>query len=231
MNDREKEIVAHHEAGHAVVNWMLPHTERVHKISIIPRGLAALGYTISMPLEDRYLMSFDELKDKMAGLMGGRASEEIFIGEVSTGAAHDFKQATDIARLMVREYGMSGSVGPVYLGDERPKAFLRSAFTPELPAYSEKTAELVDEQIRNLVNEALERARAVLHEHRDRVEALAARLLATEVIEENELAKLLGPKVTVPTALLTSPAANHPPESEEPKDESPARGSWAGPDA
>ena len=100
INEREKEIVAHHEAGHAVVNWMLPYAERVQKVSIIPRGLAALGYTMSMPLEDRYLMSFEELRDKMAGMMGGRAAEELFVGEVSTGASNDIQQATEIAKAM-----------------------------------------------------------------------------------------------------------------------------------
>ena len=203
MNDREKEIVAHHEAGHAVVSWMLPHAERVHKISIIPRGLAALGYTLSLPLEDRYLMSLEELRDKMAGMMGGRASEEIFVGEISTGASNDLKQATDIARMMVRDYGMSTMVGPVALGDEGNAKFLRSSQVPEMRSYSEQTARIIDEEIRKLVQEALERARKVLAENRERVEALAARLLATEVLEEDELTRILGPKVSAPSQLLS----------------------------
>ena len=195
MNEREKEIVAHHEAGHAVVNWMLPHAERVHKISIIPRGLAALGYTMSLPLDDRYLMSYDELRDKMAGMMGGRAAEEIFIGEVSTGASNDIKQATECARLMVRDYGMSDTLGPMALGGEQQSAFLRSAGVAESRSYSEQTARLVDEEIRKMVQEALDRARDVLVRNREKVEALAARLLATEVLEEEEITRLLGPKV------------------------------------
>jgi cell division protease FtsH len=200
MNEREKEIVAHHEAGHAVVGWMLPHSERVAKVSIIPRGIAALGYTLSMPLEDRYLMSLEELRDKMAQMMGGRAAEEIFIGEISTGASNDLKQATEVARLMVRDYGMS-PLGPMALGSEQQN-FLRSAVGPELRTYSEQTARLVDEEIRKLVTEALERARHVLSTNRDRVEALAARLLATEVVEEDELRVLLGPKVMAERGLL-----------------------------
>jgi cell division protease FtsH len=208
MNEREKEIVAHHEAGHAVVSWMLPHTEPVHKISIIPRGLAALGYTLSMPLEDRYLMSLDELRDKMAGLMGGRAAEEIFIGEVSTGAANDLQQATEIARLMVREYGMSEELGPLSLTEPNRPAFLKSAGLPEGRQLSERTARVVDEEVRKLTAEALERARQTLRAHRDKVEALAARLLATEVIEEEELRSLLGPKVTVLRPLLTQPSTD-----------------------
>jgi cell division protease FtsH len=212
MNEREKEIVAHHEAGHAVVNWMLPHAEPVHKVSIIPRGLAALGYTMSLPLEDRYLMSLDELKAKMAGMMGGRAAEEIFIGEISTGAANDFKQATEIARMMVREYGMSGALGPISLAPERESSFLRSAFGADSSNYSEQTARLVDEEIRNFVQQALESARSVLREHRDKVEALAARLLTSEVVEEGELRSLLGPKATARPALLS----NHPPHAGKP---------------
>ncbi|WP_224361072.1 ATP-dependent zinc metalloprotease FtsH [Hyalangium versicolor] len=201
MNEREKEIVAHHEAGHAVVGWMLPHAERVTKVSIIPRGLAALGYTMSLPLEDRYLMSLEELRDKMAGMMGGRAAEELFIGEISTGASNDIKQATEIARLMVREYGMS-TLGPVSLGGEHGAAFLRSAGMPESRVYSEQTARMVDEEVTKLVTEALDRAREVLTMNRDKVHALAARLLATEVVEEDAMVTLLGPKVLADRGLI-----------------------------
>jgi cell division protease FtsH len=200
MNEREKEIVAHHEAGHAVVGWMLPYAERVTKISIIPRGIAALGYTMSLPLEDRYLMSYDELRDKMASMMGGRAAEELFIGEVSTGASNDLKQATEIAKMMVRDYGMS-SLGPVALGADNP-GFLRSAGGPEIRTYSEQTARMVDEEIRKMVTEALDRARHVLATNREKVEVLAARLLATEVIDEDEILRLLGPKATAERGLL-----------------------------
>jgi cell division protease FtsH len=211
MNEKEKEIVAHHEAGHAVVSWMLPFAEPVHKVSIIPRGLAALGYTLSLPLEDRYLMSTEELRDKMAGMMGGRASEEIFVGEVSTGASNDLKQATDIARMMVRDYGMSDALGPVALAEERGSPFLRSAGVPDVRSYSEQTARLIDEEIRKLLAEALDRARAVLRENRDKVEALAARLLATEVVEEEDLRAILGPKVRPPAGVLGPGPHAHPP--------------------
>jgi cell division protease FtsH len=205
MNEREKEIVAHHEAGHAVVGWMLPYAERVTKVSIIPRGLAALGYTMSLPLEDRYLMSLEELRDKMAAMMGGRAAEELFIGQISTGASNDIKQATEIARLMVRDYGMS-TLGPVALGADHGSAFLRSAGVPETRSYSEQTARMVDEEVRKLVSEALDRARQVLTTHRDKAQALAARLLATEVIEEDAMTPILGPKV-VPDQGLIHPEA------------------------
>jgi cell division protease FtsH len=195
INDREKEIVAHHEAGHTVVSWFLENADRVKKVSIIPRGLSALGYTLQMPLEDRYLMSKDELRDKIAGLMGGRAAEEIFIGEISTGASNDLKQATNIARMMVREYGMSEVVGPMGLGEERA-AFLAGGQGPqEARAYSERMARIIDREVSRLVNEGLERARSVIAANHDKLQRLAARLLTVEVIEEPEIQVILGNKV------------------------------------
>jgi cell division protease FtsH len=147
-------------------------------------------------------MSLEELRDKLAGMMGGRAAEEIFIGEISTGAANDLRQATEIAKLMIREYGMSEQLGPVSLGDERSSPFLRSAGASDLRTFSERTARLIDEEIRKLSTEALQRAREILLRHRDQMEALAARLLAAEVVEEEDLRSLLGPKVSAPPALL-----------------------------
>ena len=129
----------------------------------------------------------------MAGMMGGRAAEELFIGEISTGAANDLRQATEVARAMVRDYGMS-SLGPVALSEERASPFLRSAGVLENRSYSETTARQVDEEVRRMVGEALERARMILREHRDRVQAVAARLLSAEVVDEDELERLLGPK-------------------------------------
>jgi len=194
MNEREKEIVAHHESGHTVVSWFLRNADRVKKVSIIPRGLGALGYTLQMPLEDRYLMSQDELRDKIAGLLGGRAAEEIFIGEISTGASNDLKQATEIARMMVRDYGMSELIGPLGLGESRP-AFLPGQGMPEQRNYSERIARLIDREVVRLVSEGLQRARAVINEHHDKLQRLAARLLAVEVVEEQEIERILGPKV------------------------------------
>ncbi|MBX5480703.1 MAG: ATP-dependent zinc metalloprotease FtsH [Myxococcaceae bacterium] len=218
MNDREKEIVAHHEAGHAVVGWMLPYAERVTKVSIIPRGLAALGYTMSLPLEDRYLMSTEELRDKMAAMMGGRAAEELFVGEISTGAANDLTQATEIARAMVRDYGMS-RLGPVAYGDGRPNNFLRQVGGGEPRNYSERTQQMIDDEVRAMTTEALERARQVLREHKDKLQMLAARLLAQEVIEEEEIKNILGPKVRPPDTLIPdrgTMVAPHDPSLEEP---------------
>jgi cell division protease FtsH len=194
LNDREKEIVAYHESGHTVVGWVLPRTERVQKVSIIPRGIAALGYTMQMPLEDRYLMTEPELREKIAALLGGRAAEELFVGEVSTGAANDLQQATEIARAMVRDYGMSEEIGPVSLSDSHRPIFLQGPGQGEGRALSEHVRRLVDAEVQRLVEEGLESARRLVREHRPQLEAITARLLQQEVIEEEELERILGPK-------------------------------------
>jgi len=197
IGEREKRVVAFHESGHAVVGWALPNAAPVHKISIIPRGLTALGYTMQLPTEDRYLMSQEELRDKIAALMGGRAAEELFVGTVSTGASNDLKQATEIARLMVREYGMSPALGPVNLGESRQSLFLNgggenSNLSPR--AYSEATAQMVDREVSRIVQEALELARRVVREKRETIERLAARLLVIEAIDADQIEAILGPK-------------------------------------
>jgi cell division protease FtsH len=194
MNEKEKEIVAYHESGHALVSSLCAHSEPVHKISIIPRGLAALGYTLQLPLEDRYLMSREELLDKMAGLMGGRAAEEIVVGSISTGASNDFKQATEIARLMVTEYGMSEALGPISYAERGRSPFLRTAdgmagLTDK--AYSERTQRRIDEEVSRLIEEAMQRARELIVRHRDALSKVAARLLQTEVVEGEELRRIL----------------------------------------
>jgi cell division protease FtsH len=193
MNEREKEIVAYHESGHAVVSTLCRYAEPVTKISIIPRGLAALGYTLQLPLEDRYLMSREELLDKMAGLMGGRAAEEIMVGSISTGASNDLKQATEIARMMVVEYGMSDAIGPINLA-ERRSTFLNGekgfgGFGDK--NYSERMQRRIDEEVSRLLEEAMSRARSLVSEHRDALSRVAARLLAVEVIEGDELRRIL----------------------------------------
>ncbi|HEY0839468.1 MAG TPA: ATP-dependent zinc metalloprotease FtsH [Vulgatibacter sp.] len=197
LNEREKEIVAYHESGHTIVGWLLPRTERVQKVSIIPRGLAALGYTMQMPLEDRYLMTVPELRDKVAALLGGRAAEELVVGEVSTGAANDLQQATDIAAAMVREYGMSEAIGPISLADRRRALLLNQQGSPgEMRGHSEHLHRVVDAEIQRIVQEGLAVARRMVREHRDQLESLAARLLQQEVVEEEEIERILGPKVT-----------------------------------
>src|ERR1700694_3496944 len=194
MNEKEKEIVAYHESGHALVSSLCVHSEPVHKISIIPRGLAALGYTLQLPLEDRYLMSREELLDKMAGLMGGRAAEEIVVGSISTGASDDFKQATEIARLMVTEYGMSEAPGAVSLGERSRSPFLNGAQgglgIPD-KSFSERTQRRIDQEVSRLIEEAMTRAREIIGGHRDALNKGGARLLATEVMEGDELRRIL----------------------------------------
>ncbi|MFL5397934.1 MAG: ATP-dependent zinc metalloprotease FtsH [Myxococcales bacterium] len=193
MNEKEKEIVAYHESGHAVVSTLCRYSEPVTKISIIPRGLAALGYTLQLPLEDRYLMSREELLDKMAGLMGGRAAEEIMVGTISTGASNDLKQATEIARMMVVEYGMSEAIGPICLA-ERRSTFLNGekgfgGFGSK--EYSEQMQRRIDDEVSRLLEEAMTRARDLVSRYRDALGKVAARLLAIEVIEGDELRRIL----------------------------------------
>jgi cell division protease FtsH len=212
INEREKEIVAFHESGHALVSWMLPYADRVTKVSIIPRGLGALGYTLQLPIEDRYLLTRSELRDRMAGLMGGRVAEEEVFGEPSTGASNDLQQATGLARMMVRDYGMSHALGPVSLGDQGGPNFLGLKGL-EQRIYSEQTALEVDREVQALVLEAQERAREIVRRHRDKLDAIAARLLTTEVIEEEEMARLWGPKASRPGTVEGPGHAESPPEN------------------
>ena len=210
INDREKEIVAFHESGHALVSWMLPNADRVTKISIIPRGMGALGYTMQLPLEDRYLLTRSELRDRMAGLMGGRVAEEEIFGEPSTGASNDLQQATGLARMMVRDYGMSG-LGPVALSDEHGPSFL-GVRPPETRSYSDRTALEIDREVQAFVTKAQERARELIRRHRDKLDMMAARLLAVEVVDEEEIVRMWGPKVERPGGLESRGHAEAPPE-------------------
>jgi cell division protease FtsH len=212
INEREKEIVAFHEAGHALVSWHLPFADRVTKVSIIPRGLGALGYTMQLPIEDRYLLTRSELRDRMAGLMGGRVAEEEVFGEPSTGASNDLQQSTGVARMMVRDYGMSAALGPVSLGDQSGPSFL-GVKGLESRAYSDQTALEVDREVQALVVEAQDRARELIRRYRDKLEAMAARLLATEVIEEEEITRIWGEKVTRPGTIEGPGHTEAPPET------------------
>ncbi len=189
LNPREREIVAHHEMGHAVVASALPGTDAVHKISIIPRGIGALGYTIQRPTEDRYLMTREELENKMAVLLGGRAAEHVVFGHLSTGAADDLSKATDIARNMVTRFGMGRPLGPVTYESE-PNTFLGPmAGTTRL--YAEETAREIDVAVREMVDAAFERACAILTRNRPILEEGAKALLAKETLADAELARVL----------------------------------------
>ncbi|MGQ9693376.1 MAG: ATP-dependent zinc metalloprotease FtsH [Thermodesulfobacteriota bacterium] len=191
MNQREKEIVAYHESGHAIVAECVQYADPVHKISIIPRGIAALGYTQQQPTEDRYLMTRSELLDRIAVLLGGRVAEELVFGEMSTGAQSDLQRATDIARAMVTEYGMSDRLGLVTYERERRPIFLPESFTPT-KTYSEAKAAEIDEEISRVMEEAHRRVKKILSERRETLDTLAKLLLEKEIVQGEELRRLLG---------------------------------------
>jgi cell division protease FtsH len=192
LSDKEKEIVAYHESGHALVAASLPNADPVHRISIVPRGIAALGYTLQLPTEDRYLMTRSELLDKVAVLFGGRVAEEIVFDEISTGAHNDLTRATDIARRMVIEYGMSPKFGPVAFEAKRGPVFLDNSGLAAPKEYSEETAREIDQEVTRIIQETYARVRDILNKRRDDLERLARRLLDKEVVEGEELRALLG---------------------------------------
>jgi len=191
MNPQEKEIVAFHESGHAIVAESVEHADPVHKISIIPRGIAALGYTQQQPTEDRYLMTRSELLDRLAVLLGGRVAEELVFGEISTGAQNDLQRATDIARSMVTEYGMSDRLGLVTYERARQSMFLPDSFAPS-KTYSEEKAGQIDEEISRVVEEAHQRVRGILSAHRNVLDDLAHLVSQNEIVQGEELRKMLG---------------------------------------
>jgi cell division protease FtsH len=190
MHPREKKTVAYHEAGHALVAELVPGADPVNKISIIPRGVAALGYTQQLPTEDRYLMTRSELLARIHVLLGGRAAEEIIFGDISTGAQNDLQKATEIARNMVTQFGMSEKLGLVALEGPRTPTFLPVPTAGE-KEYSDDTARLVDEEIKKLLNDAHVKVREILGAHRQALEELAKLLLEKEVVERPELLAIL----------------------------------------
>ena len=189
LNARERETVAHHEMGHALVALALPGTDPVHKISIIPRGIGALGYTIQRPTEDRYLMTREELENKMAVLLGGRAAEHVIYGRLSTGAADDLAKVTDIARSMVMRYGMEEKLGSLSYQDE-PKPFLPTMPVPSARDYSEETAREIDRAVRAISEAAFARAIGILTANRAVLEEGARQLLQKETLTEAEIATI-----------------------------------------
>jgi cell division protease FtsH len=193
MSDKERRIVAFHESGHAIVATVLPGLDPVHKISIVARGFGALGYTMQLPLEDRYLMTRQDLHSQLAVLLGGRSAEEIAFGEISTGAQNDLQRATDIARAMVTEFGMSEALGAVNYNGHKRSAFLDMGFAPERGNYAEETAQKIDAEVKRILAEAHDEARRILREHRDVLDVLSERLLVKEVIEADELKEIMGP--------------------------------------
>jgi cell division protease FtsH len=191
MSPREREMVAYHESGHAIVATALPNLDPVHKISIVQRGFGALGYTLQLPLEDRYLVTRTDLLNQLAVLLGGRTAEEIAIGEISTGAQNDLQRATDIARAMVTQFGMSDELGTVNYEGSRRSTFLDIPMGPERGPYGEETAQRIDTEVKRLLDEAHERAHQLLAERRHLLELVTRRLLEKEVIEGDELKVLI----------------------------------------
>ncbi|MCL6593601.1 MAG: cell division protein FtsH, partial [Alicyclobacillus sp.] len=192
MTDHERRLVAYHESGHAVIGFFLQNAETVHKVTIIPRGMAG-GYTVTLPKEDRYFMTKQEMLDRICGLLGGRVAEEIVFGEISTGAANDLQRVTEIARQMVTEYGMSEKLGPMQFGSRQGagQVFLGRDLSLE-PNYSDRVAYEIDEEMKRIVESCHDRTRQILTDRRDKLEALAQRLLEKETLEEEEIRELLG---------------------------------------
>ncbi|HEY8343264.1 MAG TPA: ATP-dependent zinc metalloprotease FtsH [Calditerricola sp.] len=189
MSDFERKLVAYHEAGHTVVGYHLEHADAVHKVTIIPRGMAG-GYTVMLPKEDRFFMTKSELMDKITGLLGGRVAEELVLGEISTGAHNDFERATNIARRMVTEFGMSEKLGPMQFGRPHGQVFLGRDLGTE-QNYSDAIAYEIDREIQRIIRECYERARALLEKHRDELELIAQTLLEKETLDADEIRQLI----------------------------------------
>ena len=190
MSKKEQEIIAYHESGHALVAESVPNADKVHRISIIPRGISALGYTMQLPTEDRYLMTRSELLDRLAVLLGGRVAEETIFNEISTGAQNDLERATDIARSMVKEYGMSERLGPMTFERERRALFLEIGGMPK-SEFSEETAKIIDEEVKKIITETYTRVKEIIVKKKDKLDILAKLLLEKEVIEGDELRKII----------------------------------------
>jgi cell division protease FtsH len=190
MSEQEKLTIAYHEGGHALVGHVLQGTDPIHKVSIVARG-RALGWTLALPLEDKYLHTRSELEDSMAMLLGGRTAEELVFSEITTGASDDIERCTDIARGMVTQYGMSDLLGPQQLGKVKGEIFLGRDFGHEAD-YSPEVAAVVDGEVRSLIDTAHDRARAILEAHRSTLDHLASSLVEKETLEDADLALIFG---------------------------------------
>ncbi|ARA92071.1 cell division protein FtsH [Rhodothermaceae bacterium RA] len=190
INEQERRIVAYHESGHAIVGYFTPGADEVQKVSIVPRGIGALGYTLQMPLEDRYLMSRSELLGKIKGLLGGRAAEEIVFGEVSTGASNDLERVARLARSMVVVYGMSEKLPNLSLVQSSGPGFLGQG--PQTERRSERIEQMIDEEVLQIIRTCYEDTRALLQEKRALLEQMAAALLEREVLDHDDIVRLLG---------------------------------------
>ncbi|MFW6071345.1 MAG: ATP-dependent zinc metalloprotease FtsH [Candidatus Bipolaricaulota bacterium] len=190
ISEEEKEKIAYHESGHALIGKLLPNADPVHKISIVPRSNGALGFTLQLPLEEKFLVSKSELLDKLTTLLGGRTAEELVYDDVTTGAQDDFKKATDIAKRMVVEYGMSDKLGPINLGQDNGNVFLGEEIVKS-NEHSEEVSSLVDKEIRSIVEECHGKARKILDNNKEVLNNLAERLIELEELEGEELEEIL----------------------------------------
>jgi cell division protease FtsH len=206
INPKEKRIVAFHEAGHALASALLPNTDPVQKISIVPRGIGSLGHTMQLPTEDRYLMSKTELEERLSALLGGRVAEELVFGDITTGAQNDLMRATDIARAMVKEYGMSERMG--LISYERPhNPFLKGElWQPTEREYSDQVAAEIDEEVKRILEAAKERTRRILSAWKPLLEKTATRLLEVEVINREEFERMLAAEGVVRPVSAQPPA-------------------------
>jgi cell division protease FtsH len=202
ISDHEKEVIAYHETGHALVMMALPHTNPVHKVSIISRGMA-LGWTLSLPAEDKYLISRDELMDEIAGIMGGRVAEEIVFGDITSGAENDILKATQMARRMVTQWGMSEKLGMVAMGHREELVFLGRDLG-EQRNYSEEVAAVIDEEIRSIVNHGYQTAKVILTAQRHKMDAVVERLKVVETLDAKDLDEILAREVPAAPASSTA---------------------------
>jgi cell division protease FtsH len=218
IRDSERRVLAYHEAGHALVGSMLPNFDATYKVTILPRGMA-LGYTISLPEDDRYLMTKSELLSRMTQALGGRSAEELIIGDITTGAANDLERVTKIAREMVTEFGMSEELGPVTYGRKHGPVFLAKEFSEERN-YSEDIARRIDAEVRRIVDGCYARARDIITDHREKIERLAEVLLEQETLDQDEVAAIMAgePMPVRPTVTGAPP----PKPTTDPTDKRPA---------
>src|SRR5438477_1862190 len=224
MSEKERKITAYHEMGHALVSHFLEHSDPVHKISVISRG-QALGYTISMPQEDRFLTTRAELRDAMAMTLGGRAAEELVFGEITTGASNDLEKVTATAKQMVMRFGMSEKLGPRVFGHDHGQPFLGREFSSE-PDYSDEIAREIDDEVRRIIESAHIQAKEILGTHRDSLEKLSEILIKREAIEKEQFESLLDGKTELDVFGPEEPVRppSEPPAAEPEPKRKPAEG-------
>jgi cell division protease FtsH len=212
ISEHERKTTAYHEAGHTLVAWMLPNHDPIHKVTIIPRG-PALGLTMALPEEDRQSYSAEWVNDRIAMALGGRLAEEVVFGQLTTGAADDFKKATQLARSMVTEWGMSTNLGPLSYVEKEESGFLGQTYHKD---YSEQTAKEIDDEVRGIISTQYDRAKAVIVEHREKLDAIAEALLERETLGREEIEAIMNGEELPPPVVVSVPTyAEKRRESEE----------------